>query len=133
MVVRLSTWSIDGHSSGSTSRALIDVHSQLSSRSMQRSLVYSRQLGQRFRDITVGLLLLRFTSRERRNCHNAGYTNRSSILCSTCDGIICRPFCSHTAREVRTFIGFNRGMMSSVDHLKFVLLLSKDVLYIIII
>ena len=63
MVVRLSTWSIDGHSSGSTSRALIDVHSQLSSRSMQRSLVYSRQLGQRFRDITVGLLLLRFTSR----------------------------------------------------------------------
>ena len=53
---------------------------------------------------TVTLREYNVSHRNRQKCQNAGCTNRSSILCSTCNGIFCGPCCSNSVRKICTSI-----------------------------
>ena len=60
---------------------------------------------------------------ERQKCMTSGCTNRSSIVCSSCERIFCGPCCSEPVRVVRTSICFQCTNRSWVLSMNFVLFL----------
>ena len=46
----------------------------------------------------------KLSHRKRQKCHTSGCTNRSSIICSTCERIFCGPCCLEAVRKVCTSV-----------------------------